>query len=90
MWIIQTDTNKLLAGTSFLYLGGEGLSAKSPSTTLPKDHECELSESQQKLYKAAQEAFQQLPSRDDKFARHNHIFSMLQAVCVWLFFRVRC
>ncbi|CAK9050763.1 Uncharacterized ATP-dependent helicase YwqA [Durusdinium trenchii] len=58
----------------------EGLSAKSPSTTLPKDHECELSESQQKLYKAAQEAFQQLPSRDDKFARHNHIFSMLQAL----------
>ncbi|CAK9046877.1 unnamed protein product [Durusdinium trenchii] len=35
---------------------------------------------QQKLYKAAQEAFQQLPSRDDKFARHNHIFSMLQAL----------
>lgn len=47
---------------------------------IEQDHECELSESQQKLYKAAQEAFQQLPSRDDKFARHNHIFSMLQAL----------
>ena len=36
---------------------------------IEQTHECELSTAQQKLYLQAQEAFQDLPSRDDKFRR---------------------
>ncbi|CAJ1392498.1 unnamed protein product, partial [Effrenium voratum] len=46
---------------------------------IEQTHECELSTAQQKLYLQAQEAFQDLPSRDDKFRRCGHILKMLQA-----------